>query len=226
MYRVQKLLSNYGFCSRRKAEELIKAGKVKINNKVISIGDKAEESDKIYVDNKLVSPEKKVYIMFNKPLGCVTALTDPQYKTVMDFVKIKERIFPVGRLDYNTSGLLLLTNDGDFANNITHPSKETNKTYKVMINKPITNREISLIEDGLKIEGKKTAKSIIKKLGPALLEITIHEGRNRIVRKMFHKLDFTVVSLERIKVGNLELGDLKPGKYKELTKEERDMIFS
>ena len=121
MHRVQKLLSNYGYCSRRKAEEIIKQGRVRVNDKLITIGDKASEEDKIYVDDKLVEKEKKVYLMFNKPVKCVTALNDNKFKTVMDYIKIKERVFPIGRLDYLTSGLLLLTNDGDFANKIMHP---------------------------------------------------------------------------------------------------------
>jgi 23S rRNA pseudouridine2605 synthase len=163
--------------------------------------------------------------MFNKPIGCVTALQDKQYKTVMSYINIKERIFPVGRLDYNTSGLLLLTNDGDFANKVMHPSNEINKTYLVQLQRPILNRQINLIEEGIKIEGRKTSKAKIKKLGPALLEITIHEGRNRIVRKLFEKLELKVVNLQRIKVGSLRLGNLKLGTYKHLTKKDLEKVF-
>ena len=224
MQRVQKLLSNYGYCSRRKAEELIKAGKVKVNSKIISIGDKASEKDKIYVENKLVKKQKKIYLMFNKPIGCVTALHDKQYKTIMDYIKIKERIFPIGRLDYNTSGLLLLTNDGDFANNVMHPRYEVKKTYSVIINKPITHKHIQEIEKGIKLEDGKTSPANIKKISPILLEITIDEGKNRIVRRIFKKLEFKVRSLERIKIGNLKL-NLKSGKYKDLNEKEIDKIF-
>ena len=223
MHRVQKLLSNYGYCSRRKAEELIKEGRVKVNNKVISIGDKASEDDKIYVDDKLVHKEKKVYLVFNKPIGCVTALRDKQYKTVMDYIKIKERVFPIGRLDYNTSGLLLLTNDGDFANKVMHPRNEIEKTYLVGIHNPISNRQIKTIEDGIGIEGRKV-KVKIKKHSPLLLEVVIHEGRNRIVRRLFKEAGYKVVSLERIAVGKLKLGDLKLGEYRFLTKEEIEKI--
>ena len=138
MHRVQKLLSNYGYCSRRKAEELIKEGRVRVNSKVITIGDKADLKDKIYVDDKLVGKDKFVYLMFNKPVGCVTALNDKHYKTVMEYIKIQERVFPVGRLDYNTSGLLFLTNDGDFSNKVIHPRYEVEKTYLVTLDEEIT----------------------------------------------------------------------------------------
>ncbi len=225
MHRVQKLLSNYGYCSRRKAEELIKAGRVSVNKKIISIGDQAEETDKIYVDGNLVKKEEKIYLMFNKPLGCVTAVKDNQYKTVMDYINIKERVFPVGRLDYNTSGLLLLTNDGDFANKIAHPRNETKKTYMVGLNKPITNREISIIENGVKVQGRKTPAKI-KKHNPSFLEVTIHEGRNRIIRKIFKEMEFKVKHLERIKIGNLKLGDLKQGRFKKLSKKDIEKLFS
>ena len=162
--------------------------------------------------------------MFNKPIGCVTELHDKQYKTIMDYIKIKERIFPIGRLDYNTSGLLLLTNDGDFANNVMHPRYEVKKTYSVIINKPITHKHIQEIEKGIKLEDGKTSPAKIKKISPILLEITIHEGKNRIVRRIFKKLEFKVRSLERIKIGNLKL-NLKSGKYKDLNEKEIDKIF-
>lgn len=220
MQRVQKLLSNYGYCSRRKAEELIKERRVKVNDKIISLGDKAEETDKIYVDNKSVKKINNIYLMFNKPVGCVTALTDSQYKTVMDFIDIKERVFPVGRLDYNTSGLLILTNDGDFANKIMHPRYETKKTYCLEIHKPITNAEIKFIESGVELEDGKSAPAKIKRISPVALEITIHEGKNRIVRRIFKHMGFKVLFLERISIANLKLGNLAPGKYRRLTDKE------
>jgi 23S rRNA pseudouridine2605 synthase len=219
MDRVQKLLSNYGYCSRRKAEELIQQGKVRVNDKVITIGDKAEETDKIYVENILVNKEKKIYLMFNKPLNCVTALHDNQYKTVMDHINIKERIFPIGRLDYNTTGLLLLTNDGDFANRIMHPRYEIKKTYLVKIDKPLKKEDIKQIEQGIRLKDGLTSPSKIKLRNETELEITIHEGKNRIIRRIFDKLGFSVKSLERIRIGGLKL-DIKQGKYRELTEKE------
>tara|TARA_Y100000310_G_C20556922_1_gene751039 strand:+ start:440 stop:1120 length:681 start_codon:yes stop_codon:yes gene_type:complete len=225
MHRVQKLLSNYGYCSRRKAEKLIEEGRVKVNNKIISLGDKASDEDRITVDNKIVRQQKKVYLMFNKPTGCVTALRDEQYKTVMDYINIKERIFPIGRLDYNTTGLLLLTNDGDFANKIMHPSHEIKKTYLVEIQKPITNKLIKILESGVELDDGRTSPAKIKKLEPTILEITIHEGRNRIIRRMFKEFEFKVLSLERIRIGRLSLGGLKQGRYNVLTEKNRKKVF-
>ena len=218
MHRVQKLLSNYGYCSRRKAEKLIEEGRVKVNNKVITIGDKAKETDKIYVDNILVQKEKKVYILFHKPLKCVTALTDPVFDTVMDHIDIKERVFPVGRLDYNTSGLLILTNDGDFANKIMHPRYEIKKTYLVGLYRPIDKNQIQRIEKGILLSDGKTSPAKVKQHEPALIEITIHEGKNRIIRRMLTKLGFKTKFLKRTKIGAYSLGNLKPGQYKQLRK--------
>ncbi len=225
MHRVQKLLSNYGYCSRRKAEELIIQGRVKVNSKLITIGDKASEDDKIYVDNKLVNKENKVYMIFNKPVGCVTALKDPHYKTIMHYINIKERVFPIGRLDFNTSGLLILTNDGDFANKIMHPRYEIKKTYRVEVNIPITEDSIRNIEKGIFLEDGKTSPAKVKKKLQRVIEITIHEGKNRIIRRMMKKLRYNVRYLERIKIGNLGLNGLKPGKYRILDNKEKDSIF-
>ncbi|MFH1682814.1 MAG: pseudouridine synthase [Candidatus Woesearchaeota archaeon] len=225
MQRVQKLLSNYGYCSRRKAEIIIEAGRVKVNGKTISLGDKATETDQIKVDNKIVNKEKRTYLLFHKPTGCITALTDPRYKTIMEYIKIKERIFPVGRLDYNTSGILLLTNDGDFANQIMHPSHEIKKTYLAEIDKPIKESELDQIREGILLDDGKTSPAKAKKIGSILVEITIHEGKNRIVRRIFEKLGFTVKALKRIKVGKLNLGDLKPGQYRNLNDKDKKMIF-
>lgn len=226
MHRVQKLLSNYGYCSRRKAEKLIEEGRVKVNDKTISIGDKASETDEIKVDDQPVSKEKKVYLMINKPHGCVCALKDKKYKTVMYYIKVKERVFPIGRLDYNTTGLLLLTNDGDFANKVMHPRYEIKKTYKVEIDKPITKLHITDIEQGVKLKDGKTSKSKIKKLTPKLVEITIHEGKNRIVRRIFKELGYEVMTLERIMIGKLGLGNLKLGKYVQIKEEELKKVFA
>jgi 23S rRNA pseudouridine2605 synthase len=224
MQRIQKLLSNYGYCSRRKAEELIQAGRVKVNGYLISLGDKASETDIISVDDKLVEKPRKVYIMFHKPVGCVTAATDPKYKTVMDYVKTEERVFPIGRLDYNTSGLLLLTNDGDFANKVMHPRYETKKTYVVGLGSSINNEQITKIQAGVMLEDGKTSRAKVRKLNDDLIEITIHEGKNRIIRRMCQKLGLKVRFLQRIRIGRLSLGNLKPGRYRFLSMKEIEKI--
>ena len=226
LHRVQKLMSNYGYCSRRKAEEIIQDGRVKVNGKPITIGDKATEEDEIMVDNKPIKKERKVYYMLNKPTKCVTALTDDKYETVMEHIKVKERVFPVGRLDYFTSGLLLFTNDGDFANKITHPSNESKKSYVVKLNRPIDEQDKKSLQKGIKLEDGKTSPARLKILGPQMAEITIHEGKNRIVRRMFEALGFKLSFLERVKIGKLDLGSLPPGKFKVLSKREKELIFS
>ena len=226
MHRVQKLLSNYGYCSRRKAEELIEQGRVKVNGKAITIGDKASEDDKIYVDGKLVSKGRKVYLIFNKPVHCVTALNDSHHKTIMHYIKVKERVFPIGRLDYNTSGLLLLTNDGDFANKVMHPRYEVKKTYLVEVNKPIDKHSITKIEKGVLLEDGKTSPAKARKIEDNVIEVTIHEGKNRIIRRIMEKLGYSIRFIERVKIGELGLGRLRQGEYKKLSKKEMEQLFS
>jgi 23S rRNA pseudouridine2605 synthase len=223
--RVQKILSNSGFCSRRKAEELIKAGKVKVNGKIAALGDRASSEDKIYVDGELVKKEKKVYLMFNKPVGCVCAREDKFLKTIMEYIHVKERVFPVGRLDFNTSGLLLLTNDGDFANKVMHPRYEIKKTYRVVLDKAAANQDIFYIEHGVRLEDGKTSPAKVNKIKENIIEIAIHEGKKRVIRRMFKQLGYSVVRLERIRIGKLELGDLAEGKYRELSEKEIELIF-
>jgi len=223
MHRVQKILSNSGFCSRRKAEELIKQGRVKVNNKVISIGDQAKDEDKIYVDGKLIKKQKKIYLMFHKPMGCVTALTDEYRKTIMDYIHVDERVFPVGRLDHNASGLILLTNDGDFAQKIAHPRFETKKTYLVGLDHPIKDETIWL-QKGIVVD-RRRVRAKVRKINPKTIEITIHEGRHKIVKRLLKQVGFRVTTLKRIRIGNLRLGNLKAGAYKILKKEDLDKVF-
>jgi 23S rRNA pseudouridine2605 synthase len=224
-HRVQKLLSNYGYCSRRKAEVLIEEGRVKVNNKLITIGDKATFTDKISVDDKPVFADKKIYLMFHKPIGCVTALTDDKYNTIKDFIKIKERVFPIGRLDFNTSGLLLLTNDGDFANKVMHPRYEIEKTYLAGVDDDINDKDIKEIEEGVILEDGKTAPAKVKKINSNTMEITIHEGKNRIIRRMLKELGFRVRFLHRVRIGQLTLANLEKGMYKPITPATMKKIF-
>jgi len=225
MQRVQKLLSNYGYTSRREAEELIKQRKVKVNGKTVSIGDKASQDDIITVNGKELKRERRVYLMFHKPRGCVTALTDREHKTVMDFIKIKERVFPIGRLDYNTSGLLLLTNDGDFANKIMHPSNKIKKSYLVRINKPLDRRSLRQLENGVILDDGKTSPARISLLGRNLIQITIHEGRNRIIRRMLRRVGYQVRELQRVSIGHLRLDNLRPGRYRKLNRKDINRIL-
>jgi 23S rRNA pseudouridine2605 synthase len=224
MQRVQKLLSHFGYCSRRKGEELIIEGRVKINDKLITIGDKANEDDEIKVDDKVIKNDQKRYLIFHKPMNCVTAVTDKQYKTVMEYIDVKERVFPVGRLDFNTTGLLLLTNDGDFSNNITHPRYEVTKTYEAVLDRDFENRDHFKLEHGIKLDDGKTspAKATFK---GSKVSVTIHEGKKRIVRRMMKTLGYKVKSLHRSQIGNLKLGRLKEGTFRDLREEEKKMIF-
>ena len=224
-HRVQKLLSNYGYCARRKAEDLIEQGRVKVNGQLVFLGESAMEKDLITVDDKPVEPQNKVYLLFHKPLGCVTAASDDIFDTVLDYINIKERVFPVGRLDYNTSGLLILTNDGDFANQVAHPRHETYKTYLARIKQSITKEEVQQIEKGVRLRDGWTSPAKVKLRSRQFLEITIHEGRNRIVRRILEHFRFKIISLQRIKIGKLSLGPLKPGKYRYLKEHELDKIF-
>jgi 23S rRNA pseudouridine2605 synthase len=226
MERVQKLIANSGSCSRRKAEELITKGLVKVNGKPVKLGDSASETDNITINGQPLRHQNKRYILLNKPFGYVTSMEDPhETKLVTELVKIKERVFPVGRLDKWTGGMLLFTNDGDFANRITHPSFEIDKTYYVKIDSVFDRKDFQKLRNGLMIEDQMTSEAKVKHLSKNEIELTIHEGRNRIVRKMLESLGYYVKVLIRIKIGQLELGQLKPGYFRNLTKEEMDKLF-
>ena len=222
--RVQKILSNSGFCSRREAERLIGLGKVKVNGKVITLGDKADpKKDSIDVMGRLVRSDKKIYIILNKPRGYISTLKDPQNrKTIVDLIDIKERIFPIGRLDLNTEGLILLTNDGDFANLVMHPRFNIQKTYIVRITEPIEKKHVEALRTGVDLIYGKTrpAKAKVLNKERTLVQITIHEGKNRILRRMFNELGYFVKELKRIRVGFLEQKGLKRGKWRYLNEKE------
>jgi len=235
--RLQKWLAMAGVSSRRKAEELILSGRVTLNGQTVTeLGAKANPSrDKLTLDGKPVKiVQEKVYIMLNKPEGVVVTATDPYgRKTVMDLIDIDTRLYPVGRLDADTSGLLLLTNDGEFAQKITHPSNEVKKTYEAVVRGVPTVQALRQIRDGIVIDGKKTAPAQVKMLERifvkgqkgttyqnARLLITIHEGRNRQVRNMCDAIGHRIISLTRISVGGLTLGKLEKGKWRKLTQNE------
>jgi len=215
--RLQKILAQAGIASRRKCEELVAQGKVKVNGKVAKLGDQADsEKDKILLDNKPLLLQKKVYIMLNKPKGFVTTVSEQfGMKTVMELVKVPQRVFPVGRLDKDTDGLLLLTNDGDFANKLTHPSFEVKKEYFVVLDKPLSDDAKKQLQKGIVIDGRRVQLSRLYVKGKEVL-LRIHEGRKHIVRRLFEKLGFRVTRLQRTKLAMLELGKLPIGKWRAL----------
>ena len=225
--RLQKYLANAGVASRRKCEELILEGKVFVNGEVVKeLGTKINPAvDKVTYCGKLINKnEKLVYILLNKPIGYVTSAKDQfNRETVLDLVKIKERIVPVGRLDMYTSGALILTNDGDFVYKITHPKHEVTKTYTVTLNGIIENSAVEKLRNGVEIEDyiARPAKVKILKTDEekniSRLEITIHEGKNRQVRKMCEAVGSKVIALHRTKIGDIEVKDLKIGKWRYLT---------
>ena len=227
--RIQKMIADSGFCSRRKAEELISKGRVKLNGHPVKLGDKCGFKDLITIDGeRLYMPKKKnfIYIMMNKPRGYVTTVSDElDRRCVMDLLDdVEERVYPVGRLDRNSEGLLLFTNDGEFANNIMHPSKHISKTYRVTVRPDINDEQLIQLSEGVEIDGKKTMPATVivkeKQQGRVVLLITIKEGRNRQIRKMCEAVGLEVARLRRISVGPLKLGMLKPGTWRELTAEE------
>lgn len=226
--RLQKFLSECGVASRRKSEELISMGKVKVNGRIAQIGDKINpKRDTVTVNGKkVVSSKNKYYIMLHKPRGFVTTLSDEMdRRCVADLVKdIPERIYPVGRLDKDSEGLLLMTNDGEFANAMMHPKHHVPKTYRVTVRQNVTETMVDQLAVGIVIEGRKTAPAdvrvLLKEDNRTVLEIILYEGRNREIRKMCESLGLDVIRLKRTQFGSVKLGMLAQGKYRDLTPEE------
>jgi 23S rRNA pseudouridine2605 synthase len=225
--RLQKILSQAGIASRRKAEELIQAGRVTVNGAVITeLGSKADlEHDHIKVDSKLLrAPKRHIYIAVNKPKGCVTTVSDPEGRpTVMHLLRgVKDRVFPVGRLDYNSEGLLLLTNDGEFAHRLTAPASHMIKTYVVKVTGPLTLEQEKEFQEGISLHGKRTSPAQLKRIKSGAnpwYEVRLAEGRQNQIRIMFKHFGRLVEKLRRVKIGFLEL-DLPPGRYRLLTPRE------
>lgn len=233
MERIQKIIANSGYCSRRKAEELINKGKVVVNGRVCHIGDKASSTDIILVDGNSLKKEELEYILLYKPRGVITSTSDEKgRKTVLDLIETKNRLYPVGRLDYDTSGILLLTNDGNLTNKLIHPSSMINKVYVAKIDEAVIPSEIKKLEKGVSIDGKKTAPARIKilkidkKNNFSLVKLTIHEGRNHQVKKMFDVLGYNVVKLKREEFAFLNLNGLTPGKYRSLNIKEVKKLYN
>lgn len=230
--RIQKLLSNNGNFSRRKCEELLLQGRIKVNNKVIdTLGFRCKPTDRIEVDNKVINinlNKEKVYLMLNKPSGYICSLSDPENrKRIVDLIDPSiGRVIPVGRLDYDTSGLIFLTSDGPFCNYITHPSTSPEKEYIAICNNPVVGNEIEKIEKGIYIvELHFLAKDVKAKIisstkTTSTFSLTLHEGKKHEVKLILEKINHKVISLKRIRIGNINLGNLESGKYRKLTKEE------
>jgi 23S rRNA pseudouridine2605 synthase len=230
--RLQKILSRAGVASRRKAEQLILEGRVTLNGTVITeLGTKADfERDHLRVDGKLLhSPKHLVYIALNKPNNCVTTVTDPQGRqTVMDLLsRVKERVYPVGRLDYHSEGLLLLTNDGELANALMSAATHLPKTYLVKVNGTLTTEQEQAFREGIPLEGRRTAPAGLKLVHRAenpWYEVRLFEGRKNQIRLMFRHFGRLVEKLKRVKIGSLDLGALKPGEFRYLSQDEVERL--
>ena len=224
LIRLNKYISQSGLCSRRAADELIKKGKVQVNNKVCDqVGTKINKNDKVIVNKKLIKPEKNIYVLLNKPKDYISTNKDTHNRRIVfDLIKgINERLFSVGRLDRKTTGLLLLTNDGDIAKKLTHPSYKIKKIYSVTLEKKISNDEISQIKNGLFIEDEYIKVDNIERLEKDYeVGIEIHMGKNRIVRKIFESLNHRVSKLDRVLFGPFTKKDLPRGKWRILNQNE------
>lgn len=234
MERLQKVIAEAGIASRRKAEELIRAGKVKVDNVVVTqLGTKVTGKENIIVDGKTLNKEEKVYYLLNKPRSVVSTTNDDKHrKTVVDLIDTDARIYPVGRLDYDTTGALLLTNDGEFANLMMHPKNQIEKVYMAKVKGIAKAEHIIPLSEGVIIDGKKTApakvklRKVDKNKNTSMVEITIHEGRNHEVKKMFEKVGLEVIKLKRERIAFLNLKGLESGEYRKLTpKELKELYF-
>lgn len=234
MERLQKVIANSGYCSRRKAEELITKGRVTVNGKIITeLGTKINEKDEIIIEGKHLEKEPKEYYLLYKPRGVITSVTDDKKrKTVTDLIPTQTRIYPVGRLDYDTTGVLLLTNDGNLTNYLIHPKNNIEKVYIAKIKGLITPAQLKEITRGVKIDNYKTApakaklKKWDKKSNTSIVELTIHEGRNHQVKKMFEAIGYEVIKLKRERFSIFDLSGLKAGEYRRVTPKEVKILYS
>lgn len=229
MERLQKVIAHAGITSRRKAEELIVAGRVSVNGQIVKeLGVQVSAKDRVEVDGVLIEQESPVYYMLYKPRGVISAVTDDKKrKVVLDFfTEVPERLYPIGRLDYDTSGLLLLTNDGDLSQKLMHPKHEVDKVYVAKVKGIADKKQLLPLSRGIRIEGKKTAPARFEILSTdaatqtSIVQLTIHEGRNHQVKNMLKAVGLPVQKLKREMYGSLTLAGLRPGEYRELTKKE------
>ena len=233
MERLQKVIAQAGIASRRKAEELITSGQVKVNGVVVTeLGTKVSDKDRVEVNNQIIEKEKKEYYLLNKPRGVVTTTQDDKNrKTVVDLIPTDARIYPVGRLDYDTTGVLLLTNDGDFANILMHPTSNVDKVYMAKLEGIIKGEQINMLKDGVDLDGEivKASRVKLKKVDPktnsCMVQITIHEGKNHQVKRMFEKVGYQVAKLKREKEAFFDLKDLQSGEFRKLTPKEVAKVY-
>lgn len=220
--RLQKILANAGYCSRREAEKLVEQGAVSVDGRIATLGDKADpDKQEIRVFNERLKFEAKRYLAFNKPRNVLTTLADPSGKPdITAFLTVKERVFPVGRLDYDAEGLLIITNDGDFANRIMHPRYEKTKTYQAVVDKEVTAADIARITGKTELRDGVVTVHEARKIHRMGIRLVIHEGKNHVVKRLLRKHGFYVKGLKRVAVGPVQLGDLKSGQMRPLTKEE------
>lgn len=234
MERLQKVIAEAGIASRRKAEQLILDGKVKVNGKVVTeLGTKVNTSDTIEVNNKILEKEIKEYYLLNKPRGVITSTSDEKgRKTVTELINTSARIYPVGRLDYDTTGALLLTNDGEFANILMHPTSEVDKVYLAKLEGIIKGEQINKLKDGVMIDDMlvKASRVKLKKVNQesntCMVEITIHEGKKHQVKRMFEAVGYHVEKLTRERIGIFQIKDLKSGEYRKLSPKEVQIVYS
>ena len=234
MERLQKVIAQSGLTSRRKAEELITEGKVKVNGKVVTeLGTKVSEKDRVEVNNTILEKETKEYYLLNKPRGVVTTTSDDKNrKTVVDLIPTNARIYPVGRLDYDTTGVLLLTNDGEFANILMHPTSQIDKVYMAKLEGIIKGEQINKLKEGILLDDELVKASRVKlkkvdtKSNTCMVQITIQEGKNHQVKRMFKEVGYEVAKLKREKEAFFDLKDLQSGEFRKLTPKEIAKVYS
>ena len=233
MERVQKVIASSGICSRRKAEELIKEKRVRVNGEIAEIGDKVSGNDIISVDGKELRKEIKEYYLLNKPRGVICSSSDDKgRKTVVELINTDKRIYPVGRLDYDTTGALILTNDGELANILTHPKNNIEKSYYVKVEGKVMGEEIHTIEKGIKLENEFLKPDKVKfrkydiKSNSTYLTVILHEGHNHEVKKLFEYINHPVIKLKRESIAFLNVVDLKSGEYRKLSTKEVSKLYS
>ena len=224
--RLNKYIAESGFCSRRKADELISQNRVTINKDTAKLGMEVHDSDIVRIDGEKIKVDTDYeYYLLYKPKKVICTNSDNfARRLAVDFIRSKKRLFTYGRLDYMTEGIILVSNDGDTYNKVMHPRKKLFKTYVAKLDKPIEDKDLARLEKGILIDGQKTAPAKIKKTDDAEVKVSIFEGRNRQIRKMFENLHYNVKELKRVTIGEFKIGNLKPGEYRKLTEDEIEYI--